>query len=131
MVILCIATHFKGDAFLRECRRLGCTVILITADSLAGEARPHEAIDEIHTIPRDADAAHVRRTVDPIARQDEPDMSGYADPEIVAPIRKHHHAGLIVRSENPERIDALLDDYSRRFYRDFFASAPAPDRPHE
>jgi biotin carboxylase len=391
MVILCIATYFKGDAFLRECRRLGCTVILITADSLAGEAWPHEAIDEIHTIPRGTDAAHIRRTVDPIARrhrveriaalddfdvemaamlrehlqiagmgrttasrfrdklamrrnarsigipvpeftdvfndgtvnewaghvpppwvlkprssaastgirkiaglealwqaldaagedraqcvleqfvagrvfhvdsivwggtvvfavafeygrppmeiahegglfitkrlrddssecralvdmnrrlqeglgmrrgvshtefighgsdyvfletsarvggayivdtieaatdinlwrewakievvgehgeysvpphrrdyagiilslarQDEPDMSGYADPEIVAPIRKHHHAGLIVRSENPERIDALLDDYSRRFYRYFSATAPAPDRP--
>jgi biotin carboxylase len=66
-----------------------------------------------------------------LARQEEPDMSGYADPEIVTRVRKHHHAGLIVRAENPERIDALLVDYSRRFYRDFFATAPAPDRPVE
>ena len=69
MCVVCIATNLTGDAFLRECRRLGCTVNLITADSLAGEAWPHEAIDEIHTIPRDADAAHIRRTVDPIARR--------------------------------------------------------------
>jgi hypothetical protein len=38
---------------------------------------------------------------------------------------------LIVRAENPERIDALLVDYSRRFYQDFFATAPVPDRPVE
>ena len=30
MTILCIATYFKGDAYLRECRRLGCTVLLLT-----------------------------------------------------------------------------------------------------
>lgn len=66
-----------------------------------------------------------------LARQEEPDMSGYTDPEIVTAIRKHHHAGLIVRSESPQRIDALLDDYARRFYQDFFATEPVPDRPVE
>src|SRR3984893_11478763 len=66
-----------------------------------------------------------------LARQEEPDMSGYADPEIVTRIRKHHHAGLIVRSPDPQRIDALLEDYARRFYSDFFATAPPQDRPVE
>jgi biotin carboxylase len=66
-----------------------------------------------------------------LARQEQPDMSGYADPEIVTTIRKHHHAGLIVRSPDPQRIDALLEDYSRRFYGDFFATAPPRDRPAE
>jgi biotin carboxylase len=66
-----------------------------------------------------------------LARQEEPDMSGYTDPEIVTAIRKHHHAGVIVRSEDAARIDALLDSYSHRFYQDFFATAPAPDRPVE
>ena len=54
LTILCIATYFKGDAYLRECRRLGCTVLLLTSDSLAGAAWPRDAIDEIHSIPRDA-----------------------------------------------------------------------------
>ena len=31
-----------------------------------------------------------------LARQEEPDMSAYADPEVVTTIRKHHHAGVIV-----------------------------------
>jgi hypothetical protein len=29
-IILCVATYFKGDAFLRECHRLGATVLLLT-----------------------------------------------------------------------------------------------------
>ena len=37
------------------------------------------------------------------ARQEEPDLSSYIDPEIVTRIRKRHHAGLIVRSADPLR----------------------------
>src|SRR6185295_10477062 len=69
LTILCIATYLKGDAFLRECRRQGCTVLLLTADSLADAAWPRDAIDEIHTIPRDASDAEIRRRVDAIARR--------------------------------------------------------------
>lgn len=66
-----------------------------------------------------------------LARQEEPDMSAYADPEIVTTIRKHHHAGLIFSAADPARIEALIADYTQRFYRDFFATAPAPERPVE
>src|SRR5882672_11304550 len=68
LTILCIATYVKGDAFLRECRARGCTVLLLTSDSLAGAEWPREAIDEIHTIPRGASDAEIRRRVDAIAR---------------------------------------------------------------
>jgi len=66
-----------------------------------------------------------------LARQESPDMSPYTDPEIAKTIRKDHHAGLIVKSPDPRRIDELIADYSTRFYRDFFATAPPPDRPAE
>jgi biotin carboxylase len=66
-----------------------------------------------------------------LARQESPDMSAYTDPEIAKTIRKDHHAGLIVRSPDAERVDALIADYTRRFYRDFFATAPPPERPVE
>jgi hypothetical protein len=66
-----------------------------------------------------------------LARQAEPDMSSFTDPEIVVRIRKAHHAGLIVASPDPARIDALIADYTERYYRDFFATAPPPDRPTE
>jgi hypothetical protein len=58
-------------------------------------------------------------------------MSAYVDPEIRVRIRKHHHAGLIVASPDPGRIEALIDDYAQRFLVDFFATAPPPERPVE
>jgi len=63
-----------------------------------------------------------------LARQPNPDVSGYTDPEIVTRVRKSHHAGLIVASPDPERVDRLLDDYTRRFAVDFHATAPPPAR---
>jgi biotin carboxylase len=66
-----------------------------------------------------------------LARQEEPDTAAYTDPEIRMRIRKAHHAGLIVASPDPRRIDALIADYTERFYRDFFATAPPPERPVE
>jgi len=66
-----------------------------------------------------------------LARQEYPDTSAYTAPEIVQRIRKKHHAGLIVASPRPERVEELLDEHVRRFYQDFHASAPAPDKPVE
>ena len=63
-----------------------------------------------------------------LARQHMPDMSAYNDPEIAVRIRKSHHAGLIVTSPSGERVEQLLEDYTGRFYQDFHASAPPPER---
>jgi biotin carboxylase len=64
-----------------------------------------------------------------LSKQEQPDTSTYTDPEIVYRVRKKHHAGLIVASEDPKRVDALLDDYTDRFLHDFYAYAPAPESP--
>jgi hypothetical protein len=66
-----------------------------------------------------------------LARQEAPDTSAYVAPEIVQRIRKRHHAGLIVRSARPERVAELLDEHVARFYTDFHASAPAPEKATE
>jgi biotin carboxylase len=63
-----------------------------------------------------------------LARQAEPDMSAYDDPEIVTRVQKRHHAGLIVSSPDERRVRDLVESYAARFYTDFHASAPAPDR---
>jgi len=63
-----------------------------------------------------------------LAKQETPDLSDYTDPEIVVRVRKSHHAGLIVNSASSERIEHLLEEYTRRFYADFHASAPPPER---
>jgi hypothetical protein len=44
-------------------------------------------------------------------------------------MKKHHHAGLIVRSDRAQRVEELLGEYGTRFARLFLASMPAPDRP--
>jgi biotin carboxylase len=63
-----------------------------------------------------------------LARQESPDMSAYTDPEIVTRLQKSHHAGLIVTSPDPARVEALLEEYTRRFYMDFHATAPPLER---
>ncbi len=63
-----------------------------------------------------------------LARQEQPDLAAYVEPEIVQRIRKPHHAGLIVRSKDNRRVQDLLDSYVARFYQDFHATAPPPER---
>jgi biotin carboxylase len=64
-----------------------------------------------------------------LARQDEPDTSSYNDPEVLLHIKKHHHAGLVLKSADPRRIPALLEDYARRFAAEFLAVEPMRDKP--
>lgn len=64
-----------------------------------------------------------------LARQDWPDLAVYDDPEVVYRVQKKNHAGLIVTSPSPERIEALIEDYGRRFAHDFLAVMPALDKP--
>jgi biotin carboxylase len=64
-----------------------------------------------------------------LARQERPDTSAYSDPEITYRISKYHHAGFVLKSPKPERIQELLDSYSKRFQSDFLATQPVPERP--
>ena len=64
-----------------------------------------------------------------LARQAEPDTSGYDDPEIALRLHKDHHAGLLLRSSSCARIESLVESYSQRFLTDFNAVLAAPDKP--
>jgi biotin carboxylase len=64
-----------------------------------------------------------------LAKQDDPDTSAYNDPEIFYRIKKHHHAGLILKSSDPQRIPALLENYAQRFAQEFMAVEPPRDKP--
>src|SRR5579871_325369 len=64
-----------------------------------------------------------------LARQENPDTSAYNDPEVYLRIKRHHHAGLILRSVNPDRIPKLLENYAQRFAEEFMAVAPQHDKP--
>jgi biotin carboxylase len=63
-----------------------------------------------------------------LAHQQQPDLSAYADKEVVWRMARPYHAGLIVASPDSDRIDALLGAYGPRFVADFLTSAPPLDR---
>ncbi len=64
-----------------------------------------------------------------LARQENPDTSAYNDPEVYLRIKKHHHAGLVLRSADPQRIPALLQNYAERFAQEFTAVEPPRAKP--
>jgi biotin carboxylase len=51
LTILCLASYKKGDDFLRQARREGARVLLLTSKSLEGADWPREAIDQTYYIP--------------------------------------------------------------------------------
>jgi len=51
LTLLCLASYFKGSAFLEAAKRLGCTVLLIAKESFAQEAWPRASLDEIYFMP--------------------------------------------------------------------------------
>jgi biotin carboxylase len=52
MTVLCLASYEKGHEFLREAKRQGARVLLLTSHSLKDSARwPEESIDEIFYMP--------------------------------------------------------------------------------
>ena len=59
-----------------------------------------------------------------LAHQEWPDLAGYNDPEVVWQMNKKYHAGLIVSSADPARVESLLNSYAERFAHDFLAVMP-------
>src|SRR5687768_6804367 len=49
--ILAIASYFKGQEFLREAKRSGARVLLLTREKLADAAWPMESVDERFLMP--------------------------------------------------------------------------------
>jgi biotin carboxylase len=55
--IVCLATYFKGGDFIRECKRLGCNVILVTKEKMLEEDWPRDSLDDLIAVPNDAGPA--------------------------------------------------------------------------
>jgi hypothetical protein len=51
LTLLCLASYEKGSEFLREAKRQGCRVLLLTSHSLRDAGWPRESIDDIFFIP--------------------------------------------------------------------------------
>jgi hypothetical protein len=60
-----------------------------------------------------------------LAREAHPDLSAYSDPEVVYRAPEDNHVGLVFRSHDRARVEAISDDYRTRLLRDFNAVLPA------
>jgi biotin carboxylase len=49
--ILCIASFFKGNDFIRECKRLGADVVLLTREKLLRDDWARDSLDDLIAIP--------------------------------------------------------------------------------
>ena len=66
--LFCISSYEKGQAFLQEAARLGCSVILLTNERLRDGDWPRESLAEFHTMPEDLTPEQVLNTVTYLGR---------------------------------------------------------------
>lgn len=111
VTFLCLASFYKGNAFIEECRALGCNTLLLTNEHLKDKPWPWSAIDErffMHDIYRQPD---VTRAVSYLARTRQIDRIVPLDDfdvEVAASLREH------LRSPG-------MGDTTARFFRDKLA----------
>jgi biotin carboxylase len=68
VTILCLATEHKGDPFIRECKRQGATVLVITEEKVAHKPWPMDSIDERFLMPDLSQRQDVTHAVAYLAR---------------------------------------------------------------
>ena len=69
LTFLCITTYEKGQEFMRECKRHGCRVLLLTAETLREAAWPRESLDNIFYIPSNLPLTEIVNAVSYVARE--------------------------------------------------------------
>ena len=94
LTLLCIATYRKGDEFLREARRQGCRVLLLTDEKLRDSDWPREAIDDFYYVRRDMPESDIRKGAAFLARTERLDRIVALDDfdvEMAAMLREYLH----------------------------------------
>jgi biotin carboxylase len=92
LTFLCITTYEKGQEFMRECKRHGCRVILLTAEKLREADWPRESLDDTFYLPAEIPLADIVKAVTHLARGQKIDrivaLDEY-DMETAATLREH------------------------------------------
>jgi biotin carboxylase len=67
--VVCLASYFKGNEFLRECKRQGCRVSLITREKELSEDWARESLDDLVALPNEAGAELFIHAASELGRQ--------------------------------------------------------------
>lgn len=92
LTVLCIASYEKGQEFMRECKRLGCRVLVVTMEKLRDADWPRESVDEFFYLPEEFKLEDLTRGVSYLARTREIDRVVPLDDfdvETAAALREH------------------------------------------
>src|ERR1700734_174420 len=92
LTLLCITTYEKGQAFMRECKRQGCHVLLLTAEKLRDADWPRESLDDTFYLPAELPLADIVQAVTHLARTHKLDRIVALDEfdmETAATLREH------------------------------------------
>ena len=90
--ILCLASYFKGGAFIQQCKQMGLNVVLVTIDKMKDEAWPRESIDEFFHMPELGKRPDITHAVSYLARSRQIDLIVALDDfdvETAAHLREH------------------------------------------
>src|SRR5262249_55572111 len=92
LTVLCITTYEKGQEFMRQCKRQGCRVILLTAEKLRHADWPRASVDETFYLPDEIPIADIVKAVTHLARNEKLDRIVALDEfdmETAATLREH------------------------------------------
>jgi biotin carboxylase len=90
--VLAVASYFKGQEFLREAKRLGARVLLLTREKLKDAEWPMESVDERFLMPELRNREHVISAVSYLARSEAIDRIVPLDEfdlEMASTLREH------------------------------------------
>lgn len=146
--ILCIASYHKGQAFLREAKRQGARVYLVTSESLREADWPRECLDDIFFVHDDdkkwrlddliLGASHLARrvTIDRVVPLDDFDLEKASAlrehlrvPGMGETTTRYFRDKLAMRmraDEHGVRVPAFVHVLNEARLRDFCARVPAP-----
>lgn len=66
-----------------------------------------------------------------LARQQNPDLGAFNAPEVTAHVSKPYHAGLVLASDDEDRLSTVLELYTQRFAEEFLTTRPPLDKAPE
>jgi hypothetical protein len=93
--ILCVASYFKGNDFIDQCKREGCRVLLLTLESLLGKPWLRSSIDEVYALPEGTAMTDRKQLINSVAylmrKENITRVVGLDDydVEVVAHLREH------------------------------------------
>jgi hypothetical protein len=93
--ILCVASYFKGNDFIDQCKREGCKVLLLTLEGLLQKAWVRSSIDEVFALPAGTAMTDRRAVINAVSyllrREDIQRIAPLDDydVEVVAHLREH------------------------------------------